>query len=404
MVKKSAEPTPENTWDSLDLRVETECHGPFTFRPGVDAAALALPLQRVRDAQDRFRRTPLAQVAVQLEREVLASSIFGTNTIEGGTLSEEETARAMDLSPGEIENLEQQRVRNIRAAYDYALEQSRDDAWRLTVGFVREVHRLVCLDLPHERNRPGRLRDNPKSVVTRVGDADHGGVYKPPQSGRDIEALLGHLCAWHQRLYEAGCPAPVRAPLVHLYFELIHPFWDGNGRVGRVLEAAVLVHSGFRYAPFAMARYYLNHLHRYFALFNHCRKAAEKNRENPNQAFVEFHLGGLLDVINGLHDRVNALVANLLFMHHVRSSLDDRKINQRQYAIIDYVMSAGRPVETRELRKETWYQALYQKLTDKTRRRDLERLRHLGLLQRDRDNRLWPAHVDMDAATRTDLD
>ncbi len=387
----------DSSWSEIELRLDTERFGPFRFQTGVDPAALNLPLQRVQDAQERFRRSGLAQVAVELEREVLASSIFGTNTIEGGELSEEETATAMELSPHEIENIEQQRARNMRSAYDFALEQSRDEEWELSPDYIREIHRLVCHELPHERNRPGLLRDNPKDQITRVGDVDHGGVYKPPQNGRDVSMLLDALCDWNQQLDRAGCPAPVRAPLVHLYFELIHPFWDGNGRVGRVLEASILLNSGFRYAPFAMACFYLQHIHRYFALFNHCRKEAEKKRDRPNQDFVAFHLDGLLEVINKLHDRVNEMVAHLLFLHQVRQALDDKRINQRQYAIVDFIMKAGRPVGLGKLRMETWYQALYEKLTDKTRRRDLERLRKRGLIQLDGNNQLWPGHIDMDA-------
>ncbi|WP_365303207.1 Fic family protein [uncultured Thiodictyon sp.] len=53
-------------------------------------------------------------------------------------------------------------------------------------------------------------------------------------------------------------PVLIRAPLVHYYYEQIHPFWDGNGRVGRVIEASLLLGEGFRYAPFAQARYYLD--------------------------------------------------------------------------------------------------------------------------------------------------
>lgn len=385
------------TWSEIELRLETERFGLFRFQIGVDPQALALPLQRVEDAQERFRRSGLSQVAVELEREVLVSSIFGTNTIEGGELSEEETAAAMDLSPHEIENIEQQRARNMRSAYDFALEQSQNQEWELSPDYIREVHRLVCHELPHERNRPGLLRDNPKNHVTRVGDADHSGVYKPPQNGRDVSSLLDALCDWHQQLDRAGCPAPVRAPLIHLYFELIHPFWDGNGRVGRVLEASILLNSGFRYAPFAMARFYLQHIHRYFALFSACRKEAEKKRARPNQEFVTFHLHGLLEVINKLHDRVNEMVAHLLFLHQVRKALDDRRINQRQYAVVDFVMKAGRPVGLRKLREETWYQALYEKLTDKTRRRDLDRLRKHELLQLDEDKQLWPGHIDINA-------
>lgn len=383
-------------WNEVGLRLETERFGLFRFQTGVDPSMLALPLQRVKDAQERFRRSGLAQVAVDLEREVLASSIFGTNTIEGGELSEEETADAIELSPDEIENVEQQRARNMRSAYDFALEQSQAEGWELSPDYIREIHRLVCHQLPHEHNRPGLLRNNPKDQVTRVGDADHGGVYKPPQYGGDVSMLLDALCQWHRQLDQARCPAPVRAPLIHLYFELIHPFWDGNGRVGRVLEASILLNSGFRYAPFAMARFYLQHIHQYVGLFNHCRKQAEKKRDRPNQDFVAFHLDGLLEVINKLHDRVNEMVAHLLFLHTVRQALDDKRINQRQYAIVDFIMKAGRPVDLEKLRKETWYQALYEKLTDKTRGRDLDRLRKHGLIRRDESNQLWPGHIDRD--------
>jgi len=384
----------DSAWSAVELRLETQRFGPFRFQAGVDSATLELPLQRVLDAQNRFRRSGLAQVAVDLEREVLASSIFGTNTIEGGQLTEEETAAAMELSPDEIENIEQQRARNMRSAYDFALEQSQQEGWRLTTDYILDIHRRVCHELPHEHNRPGLLRDNPKDLVTRVGDSDHGGVYKPPQSGADVALLLDGLCRWHQQLEQAACPSPARAALVHLYFELIHPFWDGNGRVGRVLEASILLNSGFRHAPFAMARYYLQQIHRYFALFNHCRKAADKKRAHPNQDFVAFHLDGLLEVINSLHDRVNEMVAHLLFLHRLRQALDEKHINQRQYAIVDFIMSEGRPVTVDRLRQETWYRALYEKLTDKTRRRDLDRLRQHGLIQVDEDKRLWPGHIE----------
>lgn len=380
-------------WATQTLRVETHRFGPFEFQPGLDPDTLALPLQRIVDAHERFKRSGLAQVAVDFEKEVLASSIFGTNTIEGGQLSEEETADAIELSPDQVENTEQHRVRNMRSAYDFALKHSQSRSWRLSVEYIREIHAHVCDGLPHEQNRPGVLRDNPKDMITRIGNAEHGGVYKPPQYGQDITDLLNGLCDWHRSLVEMQCPAPVRAPLVHLYFELIHPFWDGNGRVGRVLEASILLNSGFRYAPFAMARYYLKHIHRYFALFNHCRKEAGKNQPIPNQKFVQLHLDGLIEVINQLHDRVNEMVAHLVFLHQARTALDEKQINPRQYAIVDHVVKTGRPVPLRALRQQTWYQALYQKLTDKTRRRDLEGLTKSGMIQVDGDRNLWPGHI-----------
>ncbi|AUB81043.1 Fic family protein [Candidatus Thiodictyon syntrophicum] len=144
------------------LTVETARFGPFTFQVGVNPAAVETALLRVGDAHQRLQGSPLAQVAGQLEPEVVATSVFGTNSIEGGTLSEEETRLALD-------------------------------------------------------------------------------------------------------------------------YECIHPFWDGNGRVGRVIEASLLLREGFKYAPFAQARFYLDQIDRYFTLFNTCRKAAERAPRPPTQ-------------------------------------------------------------------------------------------------------------------------
>lgn len=104
----------------ISRRIETDRAGPFVFQLGVDLDALVLPMQRVHDAHERFVASPLAQVARNLEREVIAGSVFGTNTIEGGTLSEDETAAAIDLDPSQVQAVEQRRVLNIKAAYDQA--------------------------------------------------------------------------------------------------------------------------------------------------------------------------------------------------------------------------------------------------------------------------------------------
>ncbi len=77
------------------MRVETARFGPFTFQVGVNAADIVTLQLRVEDAHRRFISSPLSQVASQLERETTASSVFGTNTIEGGDLTEEETATVL---------------------------------------------------------------------------------------------------------------------------------------------------------------------------------------------------------------------------------------------------------------------------------------------------------------------
>lgn len=352
-----------------------------------------LAVQRVEDAHERFAASPLSQVANQLEREVVVSSIFGTNTIEGGALSEEETEAALQLDPTQVQEIEQRRALNIKAAYDHAQQAVRMKGWHFDLDFICEIHAAITNQLPHPHDQPGVFRNNPKNFITYVGNEAHGGRYKPPQYGGDIKLLMEKLVEWHDALEIAGISPLIRAPLVHLYYELIHPFWDGNGRVGRVLEASLLQAAGYRYAPFAMARYYFDNIDSYFTLFNVCRKAADKYQPEPNTPFVAFYLEGMRVVINKLHDRVNRIVTVLLFETQIKQLFDKKEINSRQYTIMSQLLAKAEPMPLKEILQAPWYTSLYLRLNDKTRQRDLRKLMGFGLIFLDEHNCIWPEFV-----------
>lgn len=94
--------------------------------------------------------------------------------------------------------------------------------------------------------------------------------------------------------------------------------------------------------------------------------------------------------INSLYDKVNRMVAVLLFESTLRRALETKEINARQYTIVSQLLDKGRPVPLDEIRLAPWYTSLYLKLNDKTRQRDMRRLRELELVFLDTDNRLWP--------------
>lgn len=91
-------------------------------------------------AQQRFSNSPFSRVAHLLEKEVVATSVFGTNTIEGGTLSEEETRQALELDPEEVQKIEQRRVLNIKAAYRLSWQAASLPDWQLSTRFLAEIH------------------------------------------------------------------------------------------------------------------------------------------------------------------------------------------------------------------------------------------------------------------------
>lgn len=96
--------------------------------------------------------------------------------------------------------------------------------------------------------------------------------------------------------------------------------------------------------------------------------------------------------INNLHDRVNRMVSMLLFESNIRRALDDKLINARQYTILSQLLDRG-PLPLDEMRLAPWYASLYLKRNDKTRQRDLRRLREMELLFLDTGNALWPGFI-----------
>ncbi len=366
-------------------RIETHRSGIFTFQVGLDFDALRPLMDRVGDAQKRFSSIPiLPDISERLYKAIVVSSIYGTNTIEGGTLSEEETRKVIEI-PDNPTKEEERRAKNIDKAYKTAVgyaehvfnEGSGKYLIILADDMFMNLHKHITTGLTHKDNTPGKYRDNPKGwPPTKVGDLGHGGVYVPPKCYDDIKLLMDEFLSWVNSHEISGLSPLLRAPLVHYYFERIHPFWDGNGRVGRVVEAMILKSAGFKYAPFALARYYLENIDDYFTVFNIARKAEEGKEKYPNQKFVEFFMEGLLFVLNEQHDAANEMIGELLYKEVLRFSLDKRLINDRQYSIVSFLLDKGYYHNLSEIQKEVWYQALYKRLVPNTRarKRDLDGL------------------------------
>lgn len=278
-------PELSKTWlDDTTLRVMTYKSGSFTFQLGIDLNKIQAMLDRVNDSQNRFNKMPsLPQIIDQVQDKVLASSIYSTNTIEGGQFTEQETADILKQDPKTIQKSEERRLTNLKEAIEWIKEKSNSKQLMPQSGKAFEIstmfqlHTLVSQNLAEQHNPAGQLRNNQVGQKTIVGNEAHGGTYRPPKCLEDIEYLIQAWIEWLNHPNIINQPAIIRACLAHYYFELIHPFWDGNGRTGRLIEMLILEQSGYRFSSSAIWAYYQSNIHEYFALFNQCRKSAEKN-------------------------------------------------------------------------------------------------------------------------------
>jgi len=164
-----------------------------------------------------------------LTREALASSrIEGTNA----SLSEVLQAEAIHGTAPEREDVRE--VSNYLAATRLGMRLIED--LPITQRMIKDLHARLLQGVRGEERMPGELRRSPVWV---------GGERDNPDTSRFVPPLpehLGDLLDDWERYVNEPPPAPilVRCALMHYQFETIHPFLDGNGRIGRVLVGMML--------------------------------------------------------------------------------------------------------------------------------------------------------------------
>ncbi|MDE2744451.1 MAG: Fic family protein [Chloroflexota bacterium] len=174
-------------------------------------------------------------------------------------------------------------VSNYVAALDHGLRRMRDDDFPLSNRLLRELHRLLLQSGRGSEKQPGEFRRSQNWIGGRRPGVAH---YVPPPHDQ-VEPCMGDL----ERFIHAaddGLPSLIRAGLAHAQFESIHPFLDGNGRVGRMLIAFILVQSGALSQPILYLSLYLKQFRStYYDLLNQLRD------DGDWEAWLQFFLEGV---------------------------------------------------------------------------------------------------------------
>lgn len=177
------------------------------------------------------RRLPNPHVLMRpfIAREaVLSSRIEGTLATLGELLAAEAGA-VVDRSPDDIRE-----VANYVVALEYGMQQLRNQP--LSIHLLQEIHEKLLQGVRGELARPGKIRDA-QNWIGVPGSTPHTASYVPPPPS-ELTGLLHSLEAF---LADTSLPPLVQIALTHYQFEAIHPFLDGNGRVGRLLVTLFLI-------------------------------------------------------------------------------------------------------------------------------------------------------------------
>ncbi|HEC15538.1 MAG TPA: Fic family protein [Sedimenticola sp.] len=172
-----------------------------------------------------------------------------------------------DLFSDYIKNPAAKEVSRYATALKTAFEQVRQDQL-ITVNRIIEIHRVLEQNNAGIRKLPGTALKN-----DRTGEI----VYTPPQDHDEIVRLMDNLERFIND--DAFCDADplVKMAVIHHQFESIHPFYDGNGRTGRIINILYLVAKGLLDIPVLyLSRYIIRTKPEYYRLLQQTRETGDR--------------------------------------------------------------------------------------------------------------------------------
>ena len=180
-----------------------------------------------------------------------------------------------------------QEVSNYVAALNHGLKRLRG-GFPLSLRLIREIHEVLLTKGRGSHAQPGEFRKSQNWIGgSRPGNAAY--VPPPPEYVMDC---LGDLESFLHEA-ESSIPLLIRAGLVHAQFETIHPFLDGNGRVGRLLITFMLTEKQMLHEPVLyLSLFFKKHRRLYYDRLNGTRK------DNGWKEWLDFFLQGVRDTAN----------------------------------------------------------------------------------------------------------
>jgi Fic family protein len=278
------------------------CHGHFAYFPqaiprSVEIAMPSVSLLAVAEAAlgrlagaGRLLPNPHFVARPYLLREAVSSA-----RIEGTQTDMQEVLDAV-ATDGE-QNADVEEVVNYLRALDAGIEL----AARVPLGVrvIRSMHEILLAGVRGRERQPGELRRNQNWIGT-PGATLETAIFVPPPPDQ-----LGDLLADWERFanLEDGLPALVCAALLHYQFETLHPFLDGNGRLGRLLIIFYLIMRGRLPAPLLYLSPYLEERRdEYFACLQGVRERGDFD------AWLRFFLRGVEAQANDAVTRAERLL------------------------------------------------------------------------------------------------
>jgi len=368
-------------------------HDFIRFPPNLQelSSRVWLLLGEVQAKIERIRQIPIPPDESKILRRVyLAKGVHGTTAIEGNTFSEEEVGKIIknEMKAPPSRQYQEQQIRNMLNAFNtIADDEIRGNDQMFSPGLLNGYHKLVLENLESilsEETAVGELRAHRVEVGSYLA--------APPE---DCERLMAAYCDWlnEKQAVPAGYELAwqiVKALVAHVYFAWIHPYGDGNGRMARLIEFAILLRAGAPdIAVHLLSNFYNKTRDMYYKQLQDSHgeyRDGSYPRDGNLRGFIEYALQGFKDELDEQLARIHAMQLGVIWHDYIHKSFpkNPSMTQQRQKRLVLDLTerSLFEPIKLAEIRELTPSIALaYANRTERTLRRDLDKLVEMKLLK-----------------------
>jgi len=325
-------------------------------------------LARLAEVGNSFPVPHVVERSFIRKEAVLSSQIEGTLTTFQELLSFE--AGQLSLFRDIKDTRE---VHNYVQAIDYGLE--RLETFPLSLRLIREIHAILMQGVRGERMTPGEVRRS-QNWIGRPGATLEKARYVPPPPKEMHECLSDLEKFIHS---DSDLPPLLRIGMIHYQFEAIHPFLDGNGRIGRLLVTFLLVAWGLLSQPLLNLSNFI-----------------EINRQAYYDRLLAVSQKGeweawLLFFLEGVHSQAEDAKYRISHLEDLRSAYREKFANDRSKEtlgiLVDYLI--GSPITSITQTQESLNIGSFNII-----QRNIEKLEALGIVREvtgNKRNRIYHA-------------
>ncbi len=233
-------------------------------------------------------------IFMYMKKEALLSSqIEGTQASLQGVLEFE-----ADLTPKGEKVSQIKEVVNYQNAMNYGIERLHN--LPMSIRLIKEIHKILLEDTRGNERTPGEFRKSQNWIGPFGAGIDDAAYIPPPH--HDVNNLMGDIeCFLHS---SDTIPPLEKIALIHYQFETIHPFLDGNGRIGRLLITFYLLWKKILTSPVLYLSYYFKkNRQEYYERLNCVRQ------KDDMEGWLKFFLKGIIEVCSDASTASRKIIA-----------------------------------------------------------------------------------------------